>query len=322
MTTWGMPGGDPGPGGMRGGLPQRRLDQQYNPPAPPGPVGGAAGIVRARLVIVSGAGVVGVFVYNGTPGPGNPPIVSITSASTDPFGNPVTPGIDITQGSISGPVNIMVGQPGGSSVSVLPNVNTPLNITTAIAGIIQAAVELTTTDGAEVLPGLLGSVLLGAGAAAKMATVLTSPFGSAGAALVLEATNDGGTDTPVITLGTVTTPDSSTEVFSPLLTVTPFALLVYAASGAVTVTTKTAGSGTIPVPAGVTVGRIQCWGPSGGGCGGIAASGEPGGGSGEYAEEPSGTLTPLENLAYVVGAAGSAGAGTGGPGGPGRRPAR
>jgi hypothetical protein len=87
-----------------GGLPVPRPDQvRVYPPNGVQP-GSFAGIVRARLVIVSGAGVSGVFVYNGTPGLGNPPIVSITNSTTDPFGNPVTPGLDVTQGSISGSV--------------------------------------------------------------------------------------------------------------------------------------------------------------------------------------------------------------------------
>jgi hypothetical protein len=45
--------------------------------------------VRARTVIVFGAGG-GVFVYSGTPGPGNL-IASLTNAATDPFGNPTKP---------------------------------------------------------------------------------------------------------------------------------------------------------------------------------------------------------------------------------------
>ena len=84
-----------------GGLARRRVDQQGQ--APPTAVSpGSSNVVRARLVIVSGAGVSGVFVYSGTPGLGNPPIVSITSASVDPFGNAVVPGLDVTQGDISG----------------------------------------------------------------------------------------------------------------------------------------------------------------------------------------------------------------------------
>jgi hypothetical protein len=88
---------DPG----TGGLPARRLDQTRDYP-PTGVQPGSLNVVRARLVIVSGAGVSGVFVYNGTPGLGNPPIVSITAGTEDPYGNTVVPGLDVTQGSITG----------------------------------------------------------------------------------------------------------------------------------------------------------------------------------------------------------------------------
>jgi hypothetical protein len=77
-----------------GGLPERRLDQQrtFSPPAQA--PGAAAGVVRARIVIVSGgSGVFGVFVYSGTPGAGNL-VASLAGAGTtaDPFGNPVLGG--------------------------------------------------------------------------------------------------------------------------------------------------------------------------------------------------------------------------------------
>jgi hypothetical protein len=48
------------------------------------------GIFIGRYVVVFGASG-GVFVYNGTPALGNPPIFWATSASTDPYGNAVTP---------------------------------------------------------------------------------------------------------------------------------------------------------------------------------------------------------------------------------------
>jgi hypothetical protein len=85
-----------------GGLPAQRPDQQRNYPPTGVQPGSSSGIVRARLVIVSGTGVSGVFVYDGTPGLGNPPIVSITNGDVDPYGNTVIPGLDVTQGVISG----------------------------------------------------------------------------------------------------------------------------------------------------------------------------------------------------------------------------
>jgi hypothetical protein len=87
-----------------GGLPAQRPDQLRSNYPPTGvQPGSATGIIRARLVIISGTSG-GVFVYNGTPALGNPPIVSITAASTDPYGNAVIPGLDVTEGSITGTV--------------------------------------------------------------------------------------------------------------------------------------------------------------------------------------------------------------------------
>ena len=56
--------------------------------------GGNTQILRARLIIVSGMGE-GVFIYNGTPGLGNPPIAWMGSGLVDPFGNvlPSTTGV-------------------------------------------------------------------------------------------------------------------------------------------------------------------------------------------------------------------------------------
>jgi hypothetical protein len=88
------------PGKGVGGLPPRRIDQQPVPPAA-AVQPGATSTVRARTVIISGSGAgVGVFVYDGTPGAGNPPVVSITSASADPYGNAVEPGLEVSEGLI------------------------------------------------------------------------------------------------------------------------------------------------------------------------------------------------------------------------------
>lgn len=73
--------------GMGGQVPPRP-DQQYqgsSGQAVIGP-GSTSGVIRARQVIVSGSDE-GVFVYSGTPGPGNPPIDYMSNSATDPFGN-------------------------------------------------------------------------------------------------------------------------------------------------------------------------------------------------------------------------------------------
>jgi len=68
---------------------------QVLPGIQPGTTGGT---VLAQYVIVygsssaSGAGP-GVFIYSGSPGPGNPPIYSESNATEDPYGNAIAPGI-------------------------------------------------------------------------------------------------------------------------------------------------------------------------------------------------------------------------------------
>jgi len=298
-----------------GGLPPRRIDQRYHPVT----VGGAPGTqspeVIARVVIIYGTNQ-GVFLYQGTPGLGNPPVLSLTGPATtaDPYGNPVTPDgytvyepggvqaifVGLAAGSIP---TIQVGTSGSSLVTINPDVSTPFNITNAISGTLQSALELTTTDTAQMIAGLLGSVLLNSGSATKMSTVLTSPLGSGdGAALVLQAENDGGSDTAVATLGIVTTPDDETEIFSPILALYPYALLLYSGASGQTTVTKTSGSGTITgLPATV---KAEVWAPGGGGA--TAANfGAASAGGGEYAQEPS--LATAGSVTYSIGSAGTGG---------------
>ena len=213
-------------------------------------------------------------------------------------------------GPITTASGITVGVAGGSEIVLNPNANTAFDVTTAISGFLQAVEQFITTDGSEVVAGALGSLLLGTGTATKMATALTSAFGSSGAAILLESENDGGTDTPVITFGTVTTPDAGTTlVYSPIATITPYAFLLYSGASGQTVVTKTSGSGTIPIPAGVSTVKAESWGSSSGGS--SSAPGGGGGGSGEYAAEPALAVTTA-GVAYAVGAAGAIG-GAGNP---------
>lgn len=60
--------------------------------------GTSGGLVLAQYVIVfgnpgPGGSAPGLFIYSGNPGPGNPPVLSDTLATEDPYGNPIAPGI-------------------------------------------------------------------------------------------------------------------------------------------------------------------------------------------------------------------------------------
>ena len=93
-----------------GGQTPPRADQQYQSAQPVPVAPGTSNVVRARLVLVFGpTGTInGVFQYAAgtTPGPGNPPIASITNSLTDPYGNATKQGF-VSYG------------PGGSAVQIL-----------------------------------------------------------------------------------------------------------------------------------------------------------------------------------------------------------
>jgi hypothetical protein len=235
----------------------------------------------------------GIRFYNGTPASGNLVAWFAPGSGTDSFGNAFTEGLNI--GGT------------GQNIALLPLQNSAFNVTTAIAGTLEAIASLGTGDASQVVAGILGSLLLGTATATKETTVLGSPLNSSSAAyILLESENDGSTDTAIITLGTVTSPDSGTTlVYTPVATFTPYAFLLYGASSGTVTVTKTSGSGTIPVPGGVTTAKAECWGSGGGGGNGVDGSA---GGGGEYAAEASLAVTGGGTVAYSVGAAGSGGA--------------
>jgi hypothetical protein len=76
---------------MAGGLPPRRIDQRSLPltaiPPPP-----AAPLINPVIIITPGRG---LYVYNGQPRLGNPPVLWAGTGSTDPYGNPVTPALGL-----------------------------------------------------------------------------------------------------------------------------------------------------------------------------------------------------------------------------------
>ena len=57
--------------------------------------GATAGAVFARYVVIFGTSG-GMFIYSGTPGPGNPPVFSITTGTSDPYGNTVNAIVEST----------------------------------------------------------------------------------------------------------------------------------------------------------------------------------------------------------------------------------
>lgn len=101
----------------------------------------------------------------------------------------------------------MVGTPGSSQVTLIPNSSQPFNVTGVIAGVLTAMTQFTGGDPAEAFPGIVGALELGTGASAKQTLVASSPFASTtGAAMLLESENDGGTDNAVVSFGTVSSP--------------------------------------------------------------------------------------------------------------------
>jgi hypothetical protein len=239
----------------------------------------------------------GLFFYNGTPGAGNLIAWFAPAAGVDQFGNPFTEGLNVGGA--------------GQNIALIPQVNSAFQVTTTLAGILEAAATLGSGDVSQVVAGVLGSMLIGTGTATKQTTALGSPIGAGSSAyILLESQNDAGTDTPVLTFGTVKTPDGGTTlVFSPIMTIGPFYFLLYSGASGQTVVTKTSGSGNIPIPVGVATALGESWGAAASGGGGSNANTGSGGGGGEYAAEPALAVTGGGNVAYVVGAGGAAATG-------------
>ena len=304
----------------------------------PGSVQFANGIVSATTVIIFGT-TGGLFIFDGIPVLGNPPILSISNVDEDPVGNTITPSLSLSGlpflvyssaaaagnliAAISGQAGMdnfgnpyiaggQFGAPDSNQIQLIPNptaaegVAGSVAIGQAITGIFAGTANLTTSDANEMLGGVLGAAVLGQSPDTKMSAILTSPFGTQGSAFILTAQNDAGTDTAWSMIGAVTTPDDETLVFTPIAWFAPYAFVLYSGESGITVVTKTSGSGNIPIPAGVTVGVGESWGTGGslsGASGGVSAEGGCGGG--EYSQEPNLALTPSGDAAYVVPVSGS-----------------
>jgi hypothetical protein len=126
------------------------LNAPGRPPFPAAVTPGARQIVRARSVIVSGTGAgVGVFIYNGTPGPGNPPQIAEVpaGATVDPFGNPLSSAKILMQGNA---ITEAAGIFRTSATAPLIQLDGPhdaLLIYDAAANLVDTIAPVATTDG-------------------------------------------------------------------------------------------------------------------------------------------------------------------------------
>jgi hypothetical protein len=265
-----------------------------------------------KTIVINASAGNGLFIYSGTGSPGNPPVLWAVppGATTDPYANTVAAilGIGNPAGArtqIDATGDITLTGPGNSQLALQPAAALPFSLTAALAGIMQTLIALGSGDTNQAQAGVVSGITLGTGSAAKMGTLITSPYGAtSGMGLLLEAENDGATDVPYGTFGTVTT-QSGTLTFTPLLAILPGALIVYTGASTLTVVTKTSGSGTIPIPATVSVGYGESWGHAGNGGTGNNNFGGGGGGAGSYGADPLLALTPGGTAAYSVPAHGA-----------------
>ena len=120
----------------------------------------------------------GIFVYNGVPGPGNQPIATITTKTSDPFGNPVQTGItsygnaNLWAQLLSGilTLNTIAGQAQSSTISQQGTADLLIS-TGSVSGGTQALLELQASDSA----GGAGTAkaIIQAGAVTMTATSVT-----------------------------------------------------------------------------------------------------------------------------------------------------
>jgi hypothetical protein len=138
-----------------GGQTPPRPDQAYKGSAGAVVSPGTSSVVRATKIIVSGTGE-GVFVYNGTPALGNPPIDYLSNSATDPFGNTLPESGTVAYASSSIWAALTAGQLIFADGSVLASVAGSFRMENA-AG---AAVVL---SGADTVDLVGGSVFLNGG---------------------------------------------------------------------------------------------------------------------------------------------------------------
>lgn len=106
-----------------------------------------------RGFIVGGS----LFIYTGAPALGNPPILAITSAATDPFGNSIRPG----DANAAAPFIALGPAPAGGTASFIQLVGGAL-----------VSLLMGTGDSAETAPGSVSSTITGAAGARTYQTVV------------------------------------------------------------------------------------------------------------------------------------------------------
>jgi hypothetical protein len=246
-------------------------------------------------------------------------IASISpTAGTDVVQNSFIPGIvsygsDPTQTIQLFNGQATIGQAPGTQIILNPNTAQVFNLTNAITGTLQAVMQLTTSDINETVPGSVASAIFSTATSQKMAEVLTAPLnGNSAAAIVLQTENDAATDTAVVTIGEVSSPDNSSFNFTPIAAFTPWSLVLYGGSAG-TFVVNLSGAGNWSVPSTVSQVKSEIWAPGGGGGGSshtfwqiYQASGAGGGG---YSQEPALAVTPSGTSAFSLAAHGTGGAG-------------
>jgi len=168
--------------GLGAGTPSR-FPYEDRPQSGPG-IGASSGqVIRARFIIITTA-TGGLFIYAGTPGPGNIPVLWVTEAATDPFGNALPfSGVGVKNGSLLAGItdtsSVIVGSTTEASFGTLNDSGaggTSLASSTFGAGDVSAFFELLSKNVNGIGPRMLignAAVLSTAGTAANPTQITT-----------------------------------------------------------------------------------------------------------------------------------------------------
>lgn len=198
---------------------------------------------------------------------------------------------------------IVSGPSTGAHIEIDPNISVGFN-----SGFLEAVVGMFTDDVNQMMQGMLGVVTFDAGNPNEtMASILHSPMGTGGYAIVLEADADDLSRLAHASIGPVTTDGMSMSyqelhMFESYGIATP-AYLSYGQNNPSQQVQTFNASGSWVAPNGVTSVKVECWG--GGGAGAHSAGSGPAGGGGggaEYARNAAVAVTPGNTYNFTVGA--------------------